>query len=195
MPQRRMFRPVSGRLADKDRRARHGRENRVAQGGSRPVRALVGSSSAWLISPTFSVPRPSLTSKRIGARSTETTSPTSFASSATGPPSLPRIQIEQRFLLRLRGALVEIQRDTEIAVQHIAGDVRDDGDRAAADIEPVDRAPVESDKREPMSQVPLSGSSPIQHGHSTRQSHTSSRRPSRWYAIGASRCFSSRNTD
>ena len=42
VPQRRMFRPISGRLADKDRRARHGRENRVAQDGSRPVRTLVG---------------------------------------------------------------------------------------------------------------------------------------------------------
>ena len=45
--------------------------------------------SEWLTSLTVSVPRPSLTSNRIGARSTETTTPTSFASSATGPPSLP----------------------------------------------------------------------------------------------------------
>src|SRR5215469_1172401 len=36
-------------------------------------------------------------------------------------------------------------------------------------------------------QVPLSGSSPIQQGHRTRQSQTSSNRPSRWYAISASR--------
>src|SRR5215813_5298287 len=34
-----------------------------------------------------------------------------------------------------------------------------------------------------VSQVPLSGSSPIQHGQSTRQLQTSSKRPSRWYAI------------
>ncbi|KOS94101.1 hypothetical protein DM45_3393 [Burkholderia mallei] len=43
-----------------------------------------------MVLPTFSVPRPSRTSKSIGARSIATMSPKSFEKSASGPPRSPR---------------------------------------------------------------------------------------------------------
>src|SRR5581483_7135001 len=59
-------------------------------------------------------------------------------------PELAAVQIDERLVLRVGGPLVEIQRDAEIAVEHVAGNVRDNRDGAAADIETVDRALVEA---------------------------------------------------
>src|SRR5439155_8494009 len=49
-----------------------------------------------------------------------------------------------RFLLGVRGPLVEIECDAEIPVQNVAGDVRDHRDGSTGYIDPVDRAGIEA---------------------------------------------------
>ena len=124
------------------------------------------------------VPRPSFTSNSIGARSTETTSPISLARSAIGPPGLPVIDVEHRLLLRSSVFCVEIERDAEVAVQHVARDVD-----AIAMSDPPHRCHRSCLCQNARPAWNRRCRCPDPHrsstGHRTRQSQTSSRRPSR----------------
>src|SRR5438128_6577653 len=150
-----------------------------------PVAPLNGSSSASIDLPILSVPCTPSTSKATGTLSTASTSPTSCARSATGPPSLPvqtsrsawccssvapssmyttTRQFPSRMFPGMWVRIVSVRPDTSVPLT----------------------VPLSKCQESTPSQVPPSGSSPTQHGQRILQVHTSSSFPSSSYAISAS---------
>src|SRR5271165_1728190 len=56
---------------------------------------------------------------------------------------LAGIDVQQRVLLYVRGALVEVEGDPEIAAENISGNVGHHGNRSPGDINSVDRSRIE----------------------------------------------------
>ena len=147
-----------------------------------PVAPTYGCISASTILPTLSVPFPSCSSYVMGARSTATTSPISCEKSASGPPSLPVQTSTSAFCWSSLALSSTTMATFQLPLRTFPG-------RCASKtrLRPVTSVPftVPLSKWYPTtaSHVPLSGSSPIQQGHSTSQLQTSRMLPSSEYAI------------
>ena len=122
---------------DVRRRAGHGREDRVVQRRRRPVGPLVrmhvGADDRAVLA-ARSVPAPSSTLCAIGTRSTATSSPTSPARSAIGPPSSPLANLSIAVGLLVVRLVVDQQHAPPVAGEHVARDVDDGRDRQAAHV-------------------------------------------------------------
>jgi hypothetical protein len=129
--------------------------------------------------PSVSEPRPSTTSCEIGMRTTSSRSPTSWARSASGPPSLPvnasAIACDcssvarssmKRTCFQFPARMLPGMKTMLASVNPLTSTPR---------IVPLSKWYATTDWH-----VPLSGSSPIQQGQSTSQLQASSRVPWNW---------------
>ena len=184
MPSFAFFARYARRLADEHRCAGHRREHGVGQRRRRAGGVLVGLElGVAAASPILIVPWPPCTSNVIGTFSTRNDLADQLGEFRHRAAELAGVHGEDRLLLRRRHAR---RRDRRPPSSCPAGCCRE---RARSSRSSGRRRRRRRSSRLSkchatiVSQVPKSGSSPIQQGQSTRQLQTSSKRPSRWYAM------------